>query len=195
MCSYKVDKRKSKLMENLERCYKVVQQSRTGISAIQVAEKLEVHRTTAHSYLNTLELMERVYSQHGLWYAKEEKSRVSGKLLSEIKSENKNRMWQLYGKIIALLTNPQLRYREDGSRYYYHNTFEIIKLIKILVEMHPSIKEEVAKAIKNSELTRHPHDMAAAIKNFGNYLTASEFDQLIGKIGRVINEIEMEGVE
>ncbi len=107
----------------------------------------------------------------------------------------KKRMWQLYGKIIALHTNPQLRYREDGSRYYYHNISEIIKLIKILVEMYPSIKEEVAKAIKNSEQARHPYDIAAAIKNLANYLTISEFDQLIGKIGRVLNEIEMKGVE
>jgi len=190
-----LDKRKRKLMENLERCYKVVQQSRTGISAIKVAEELEVHRTTAHSYLNTLELMGKVYSQHGLWYDKEEKSRVTGKLLSEIKSENMKRMWQLYGKIIALHTNPQLRYREDGSRYYYHNTFEIIKLIKILVEMHPSIKEEIVKAIKNSELIRYSPDMTTAIKNLANYLTTSEFDLLIGKLGRVLNEIEMEGVE
>lgn len=194
MCSYKFDERKRKLMENLDKCYKVVQQSRTGISAIKVAEELKVHRTTAHSYLNTLELMGRVYSQHGLWYIKEEKSKVSGKLLSEIKSENMRRMWQLYGKITALHINPQLRYRQDGSRYYYHNTSEIIKLIKILVEMHPSIKEEVVKTMKNSELKHFQFDPTTAIKNIAGYLAASEFDQLIGKLGRVLHEIEMEGV-
>lgn len=65
------DKRKRKMMENLDRCYKVVQQSRTGINAVDIAKKLNVHRTTAHSYLNSLELMGKVYSQHGLWYPKE----------------------------------------------------------------------------------------------------------------------------
>lgn len=71
MCSYKIDKRQQQSRENLERCYKVVQQSsRSGISAIDVAKKLGIHRVTAHSYLTTLELMERVYSQHGLWFAR-----------------------------------------------------------------------------------------------------------------------------
>lgn len=69
------DKRKRKYTENLERCYKIVQQSRTGVRAVEVAEKLDVHRTTAHSYLNTLELMGKVYSEHGLWYPKEAKTK------------------------------------------------------------------------------------------------------------------------
>ena len=73
MCSYKIDERKRKMMENLDRCYKVVQQSRTGITAIEVSKKLNVHRTTAHSYLNTLDLMGKVYSEKGLWHAKEGK--------------------------------------------------------------------------------------------------------------------------
>jgi hypothetical protein len=69
------DKRKREFMEKLESCYKVVQQSSAkgiGISAVEVAEQLGVHRTTAHSYLNTLEFMGKVYSQKGLWFAKPE---------------------------------------------------------------------------------------------------------------------------
>ena len=57
-------------MENLDRCYKVVQQKRTGISANDVAVEIKKHRTTVHGYLNTLELMKKVYSEHGLWYPK-----------------------------------------------------------------------------------------------------------------------------
>jgi DNA-binding Lrp family transcriptional regulator len=57
--------------ENLERCYNIVQQSSTrGISAVEVAKKLGKHRTTVHGYLNTLEYMGRVESQHGTWHAK-----------------------------------------------------------------------------------------------------------------------------
>jgi DNA-binding MarR family transcriptional regulator len=64
------DKRKRELLDNLERSYKVVQQSSSkGISASDLKERLKVHKTTAHGYLNSLELMGRVYSQHGLWYS------------------------------------------------------------------------------------------------------------------------------
>jgi DNA-binding protein YbaB/biotin operon repressor len=71
------DRRKRKLTENLNRCYKVVLQSSSkGISAVDIAKQLGVHRTTVHSYLNTLELMGRVYSEHGLWYAKTENKRI-----------------------------------------------------------------------------------------------------------------------
>jgi Mn-dependent DtxR family transcriptional regulator len=65
------DKRKRELMDNLDRCYKVVLQSSSkGISAVGIASELGVHRTTVHNYLNTLELMGKVYSEHGFWYAK-----------------------------------------------------------------------------------------------------------------------------
>ena len=57
--------------ENLERCYNIVRQSSAkGINAVEVAEKLGKHRTTIHGYLNTLEYMGRVESQHGTWHVK-----------------------------------------------------------------------------------------------------------------------------
>ena len=81
-------KSKRKFMDNLERCYKIVQQSSSkGIRAIEVAERLGVHRTTAHSYLNTLELMGKVYSEHGLWYAKESKDESIGEKEIELTIE------------------------------------------------------------------------------------------------------------
>ena len=58
-------------MENLEKCYNTVRQSSAkGIRAVEISRKMGKHRTTVHSYLNTLEYMGRVYSEHGIWYAK-----------------------------------------------------------------------------------------------------------------------------
>jgi len=58
-------------MEKLDKCYKVLPQSSAkGISVDEVAKKLGVHRTTAYSYLNSLELMGKVENQHGTWHAK-----------------------------------------------------------------------------------------------------------------------------
>jgi hypothetical protein len=63
--------RNHEFKENLDKCFSIVQQSRTkGINAVEVAEKMGKHRTTVHGYLNTLELTGRVENQHGLWYAK-----------------------------------------------------------------------------------------------------------------------------
>jgi transposase len=65
------NKKAHEFKENLERCYEIVQQSSTkGISAVEVAKKLGKHRTTVHSYLNTLEYMGKVESHHGIWHAK-----------------------------------------------------------------------------------------------------------------------------
>jgi sugar-specific transcriptional regulator TrmB len=58
------------LMKKLDKCHNAVLQSSKGISADGVAEKLGVHRTTVYGYLNSLELMGKVYSEHGTWYAK-----------------------------------------------------------------------------------------------------------------------------
>jgi DNA-binding MarR family transcriptional regulator len=59
-------------MEILDKCYSIVQQSsaKGGISAKEVGEKLGVHRSTTHGYLNTLEYMGKVESQHGRWLAR-----------------------------------------------------------------------------------------------------------------------------
>jgi len=78
-----MDKRKRDFMENLNSIYKVVLQSSSkGISAYEIAKRIikekqldttpEKYRTTVHRYLNTLELMGKVYSEKGLWFAKPE---------------------------------------------------------------------------------------------------------------------------
>ena len=96
------NKRKRELMEKLDRCYKVVQQSRNGINAIGIAKKLNIHRTTAHNYLNTLELMGKVYSQKGLWYSEELSTKE--KPLPEESESDKAKAFQIMRTIEALIS-------------------------------------------------------------------------------------------
>jgi predicted transcriptional regulator len=66
-----VNQKNHEYMKKLDKCYNVVlQNSAKGISAVEIARKLGVHRTTVHGYLNSLELMGKVYSEHGTWRAK-----------------------------------------------------------------------------------------------------------------------------
>ncbi len=59
------------IMKRLDKCYNVVlQSSAKGIRAVEIAKKLDIHRTTVHGYLNSLELMGRVENEHGIWRAK-----------------------------------------------------------------------------------------------------------------------------
>lgn len=64
------NKRDREFMDNLDKCNNLVRQSKTGISAVKIATKLGKHRATIHSYLNTLEYMGKVKSEHGVWHAK-----------------------------------------------------------------------------------------------------------------------------
>ncbi len=57
-------------MENLDKCYNLVQQSSAGIRAVEIKRKLGVHRATAHRYLVSLELMGKVEDDRGIWHAK-----------------------------------------------------------------------------------------------------------------------------
>ncbi|MEM3443123.1 MAG: hypothetical protein QXM86_04630 [Candidatus Bathyarchaeia archaeon] len=86
-----MDKRKREYMEKLDSIYKVVQQSSSkGISAIEIARELkkpDSYRTTVHRYLNTLELMGKVYSQKGLWFPIDAKQKTIRDLPSEIEAE------------------------------------------------------------------------------------------------------------
>ena len=70
-------KKDRKLMDNLDKCFILVQQNRAkGISAIDLAKKLGKHRTTIHNYLSSLELMGKVESQRGLWYPKTDEQTI-----------------------------------------------------------------------------------------------------------------------
>ena len=58
-------------MKKLDKCYSIIlQSSAKGIRATEIARKLSVHRTTAYGYLNSLELMGKVESKQGIWFAK-----------------------------------------------------------------------------------------------------------------------------
>jgi AcrR family transcriptional regulator len=61
-----------KIMDKLDGCYKLVQQSsaKGGIRAVDIAEKLGIHKTTVYDYLNSLQFAGKVYSDQGLWKAK-----------------------------------------------------------------------------------------------------------------------------
>lgn len=60
-----------KSKNNLERCYKVVQQSSAnGMSAVEIAKRLGIDRSTVHRQLATLLRMERVESKNGIWFSK-----------------------------------------------------------------------------------------------------------------------------
>lgn len=48
----------------------MLQSSTKGIRAVEIAEKLGIHRTMVHRHLNSLELMGKVESEHGIWRAK-----------------------------------------------------------------------------------------------------------------------------
>jgi hypothetical protein len=57
--------------DNLDRCYKVVQQSGTkGIRAIEIKEQLGIDKTTVHRQLSRLDLRGKVESKGGRWFAK-----------------------------------------------------------------------------------------------------------------------------
>ena len=58
----------------MNKILKVVQQNsaKGGISAKDIAPKIPLHRSNVHKYLTSLELMEKVYSDQGLWKAKPE---------------------------------------------------------------------------------------------------------------------------
>lgn len=57
--------------DSLDKCYKVVQQSGAkGIRAIEIAEQLDIDKTTVHRNLASLDLRGKVESKSGRWYAK-----------------------------------------------------------------------------------------------------------------------------
>jgi transposase len=57
--------------DKLDSCYKLVLQSsaKGGIRAVDIAEKLGIHKTTVYDQLNSLQFAGKVYSDQGLWKA------------------------------------------------------------------------------------------------------------------------------
>ena len=63
------DQKNHKLKGNLGKVYKAVRQSRKGIRAVEIAEKLSLDRTTVHPHLRSLRLRGLVKSDQGIWHA------------------------------------------------------------------------------------------------------------------------------
>jgi hypothetical protein len=60
-----------KAKERRDKIYKMVLQSSTkGIRAIEIANKLQIHKTMVYRDLNTLNLTGQVESDQGIWHAK-----------------------------------------------------------------------------------------------------------------------------
>jgi sugar-specific transcriptional regulator TrmB len=58
-------------MERLDKIYNIVLRSSTkGIRAVEIASKLNIHKTMVYRDLNSLYLMGKVESDHGIWRAK-----------------------------------------------------------------------------------------------------------------------------
>jgi len=66
-----LDKKDHENMLKLDSCYKLVQQSsaKGGIRAVDIAEKLNISKSTVHDRLNSLQFAGKVYSDQGLWKA------------------------------------------------------------------------------------------------------------------------------
>jgi predicted ArsR family transcriptional regulator len=142
------DKRKREFMEKLDSCYKVVQQSsakRKGISAVEIAEQLGVHRTTVHSYLNSLEFMGKVYNEHGLWYAKDVKEdsikEKEIELIIELPPEDEDER-EYEARLKTLAQSYELNFIED-----YLKARKDARTIKIRGKNIDAIKEELPKLI------------------------------------------------
>jgi len=59
------------IMKKLNKCYNMMLQSGAEeIRAVELARKLNIHRTTVYHYLNSLELMGRVENVGGKWHIK-----------------------------------------------------------------------------------------------------------------------------
>jgi predicted ArsR family transcriptional regulator len=59
-----------KSMDTMDRVCKIVRQSSHGIKAIEIAEKVGIHKTTVHRALFSLEQLGMVESRSGIWFPK-----------------------------------------------------------------------------------------------------------------------------
>jgi sugar-specific transcriptional regulator TrmB len=58
-------------MERMDKIYNMVLQSSTkGIRAVEIADRLKIHKTMVYRDLNSLNLMGKVESDQGIWRAK-----------------------------------------------------------------------------------------------------------------------------
>ena len=58
-----------KIMNSLDKCYKTLQQNCRGLRAVDLAKELNLHRSTIHRNLSSLQLRGKVEERNGIWYA------------------------------------------------------------------------------------------------------------------------------
>jgi len=179
------DKRKQQLMEMLNKCYKIVKQSSAnGISAIEVADKLEAHRTTAHSYLNTLELMGKVFNEHGLWKAVESQRKPpTMDIFSGIKTET-DKIKEDYVRGDFVLAERRLLILVNTRLDFLSPQSDIGKEMRSLIAEY---NQGIEKA------RNHPY--ARFDPNIRRRLLLSVAENMIPKFLIVFAKMEKEGVE
>ena len=107
-------------MENADKCYNVVlQSSAKGISADEIAERLDVHRTTVYNYLNTLEYMGKVENHQGIWRAK-----IGEQTIKPLEKE-----------IVIELPIPKNQWRQIGTMEAGAKYLENLKLLRTAEEI------------------------------------------------------------
>ena len=106
-------------MKKLDRCYKMVlQSSAKGISAVEIARKLSIHRTTVHKYLNSLELMGKVENEHGTWHAKTGEQTIKPlekEIVIELPIPKKE--WQRIAALEVLANDWEASFPETANAY------------------------------------------------------------------------------
>jgi IS30 family transposase len=108
-----------KSKDNLKKCYNVVRQSSAnGVSAVEIAERLGIDRTTVHRHLARLLLMEKVESKNGIWFAKTTK-RTTKPLEKEITIElpMPEKEWQRMALLEAMDKDWKGTFPETTSLY------------------------------------------------------------------------------
>ena len=108
-----------KFMEKLDKADKLLLQFPHGVSAKDFAKKFGVHRTQVYEYLNALEVREKAYSEHGLWFPKEklaEKKPSCFNVFEYLKWERQYEDERLDENIEFLKRRRELRHKEMWDR-------------------------------------------------------------------------------
>ena len=111
-----------KFMEKLDKADKLLRQFPHGIRAVDVARKLNIHRTQSYDYLSSLEARDKAYSEHGLWFPKNQKDLFTPCIHAFTPQETHSH----FDKI-----------REDYLSGYSHLAFQRLELLADKLDLQP----------------------------------------------------------
>ena len=77
-------------MNSSDKCYKTLQQNSRGLRAVDLAKELNLHRSTIHRNLSTLQLRGKVEEKNGIWYAIQNSQNQNLNLIRTILNELEN---------------------------------------------------------------------------------------------------------